>query len=229
MMHSAHGDTVSRHDLPWRGAAQSGAQLPSAVAGKAEGGHRAAEEVRQRVGIGEVAASATPVVLQAVLGSCVAVCLYDPALKIGGMNHILVPSSRAGRDCAARCGVQAMELLINAMMHLGADRRRFVAKAFGGANVLPNFTPPTVGELNAGFVRRFLATEKIPLLAERMGGNSAVQLRFDTASSKATVRAVSGAILPAIVREEDRYFHAGLCERFHVEEPIVFERPGRKG
>lgn len=179
-------------------------------------------ETWQRVGIGELAASATPADLHAVLGSCVSVCLCDPVNRIGGMNHILIPSSRSDCHYAARCGVQAMELLINAMMHLGADRRRFTAKAFGGANMLPNFTPPTIGELNAEFVRRFLSTEKIPLLAERLGGVFAIQLSFNTGTSRAKIRTVSTSTLPAIIRDEDTYYRTGLTDRFNSEEPTIF-------
>lgn len=81
---------------------------------------RAHHEPARRVDIGEVAASGRPLRLQTVLGSCVSVCLYDPVPQTGGMNHILVPSSRSDCQCAARCGVQAMELLINALMNLGS-------------------------------------------------------------------------------------------------------------
>jgi chemotaxis receptor (MCP) glutamine deamidase CheD len=138
------------------------------------------------------------------------------------MNHILVPASRSDCQCAARCGVQAMELLINALMNIGADRRRLVAKAFGAASVLPVFQYPTVGDLNARFVRRFLRTDGIPLVAERLGGNQAVRVLFHAHSGRAFVHTVDGSRLPKIVGEETSYFNAGLTERFPVEDPILF-------
>jgi chemotaxis protein CheD len=98
-----------------------------------------------------------------------------------------------------------MELLINELMKLGGDRRRFLAKAFGGANVLPGIKVPPVGERNARFVREFLATEKIPLVAERMGGTHAVHLYFRTDTGKATVHTVDGSSLPKIIAEEKTY------------------------
>jgi chemotaxis protein CheD len=199
-----------------------GSVLAGASGGRYVSLQTAPREAWQRVGIGELAASASPAVLHAVLGSCVSVCLYDPVEKIGGINHILISSAHPDCCFAARCGIQAMELLINAMMNLGADRRRFVAKAFGGANVLPNFKPPTVGELNARFVRKFLVTEKIPLLAERLGGTDAVRLSFDTGNGRARVHTVSGVKLPEIVREEDTYYHTDIADRFHIEEPTIF-------
>ncbi|HVT96991.1 MAG TPA: chemotaxis protein CheD [Acidobacteriaceae bacterium] len=183
---------------------------------------RAHHEPQRRVDIGDVVASRHPLCLHTVLGSCVAVCLWDPVAAAGGMNHILVPSSHADCQCGSRCGVHAMELLINAVMKAGGDRRRFVAKAFGAANVLPVFQSPTVGDLNARFVREFLATERIPLLAERMGGNRAVRAVFHAHSGRAFVHTVDGSRLPEIVREETAWFNRPLTERFADEEPVLF-------
>lgn len=176
----------------------------------------------RRVNIGEVAVSAQGAVLNTVLGSCVSVCLYDAARRTGGMNHILIPI--ASSDCCreARCGVQAMELLINELMKIGADRRRFVAKAFGGGNVIAGISSPTIGERNAAFVRQFLATERVPLIAQHMGGSEAIRLHFDTGSGQAAISTVGRSVLPGLVRDEDTYFHTGLAERFHIEEPTIF-------
>lgn len=182
----------------------------------------ARHEPQRRVGIGEVAASGHPLSLHTVLGSCVAVCLWDPVAEVGGMNHILIPSSSPDCRCGARCGIHAMELLINALMKEGGDRRRFVAKAFGAANVLPVFQTPTVGELNARFVRGFLSTEKIPLLAERMGGDRAVRVVFHARSGRAFVHTVDGSRLPEIVREETSWFNMPPAQRFPAQEPVLF-------
>lgn len=154
--------------------------------------------------IGEVAASRSRVVMDTLLGSCVAVCMYDPVLQAGGMNHILLPNCRVG-DKSPRCGIHAMELLINELMMIGGDRRRFIAKAFGGANVLQGMCALPIGDSNARFVREFLATEKIPLVAERLGGNDAVHLYFRPDTGKATVHTVDGSRLPKIVKAEGAF------------------------
>lgn len=176
----------------------------------------------KRIDIGGVAVSSEALILRTLLGSCVTVCLYDPTARAGGMNHILVPSSMSDGNCAARCGVQAMELLINALMKLGVDRRRLVAKAFGGANVLPSLRGPAIGESNAKFVRTFLDTERIPLLAERMGGEKPVLVNFYTDTGKAIVRTVDGSHLPTIVRDEISYYNMRAENRFRCEEPTIY-------
>lgn len=171
--------------------------------------------------IGEVAASQSPVVMDTLLGSCVAVCMYDPVLCAGGMNHILLPTCRAG-DKSPRCGVHAMELLINEVMKLGGDRRRFVAKAFGGGNVLQGNNMPPIGERNSTFVREFLATERIPLVAERLGGNHAVHLYFRTDTGKATVHTVDGSSLPKVIKAEGAFWREPAAKRDYSGEITLF-------
>lgn len=118
---------------------------------------------------GEYYATTENTLIVTVLGSCVSVCLRDPLTKVGGMNHFLLPSDGSTSSPliseSARYGVFAMELLINQMLKLGADRRRLEAKVFGGGNVLKGFTVNNVGERNAEFVMDYLNTENIPILA----------------------------------------------------------------
>jgi chemotaxis receptor (MCP) glutamine deamidase CheD len=161
------------------------------------------EPGERRISIGEIRASAQPETIKTLLGSCVAVCLHDPVTRIGGMNHILLPAG-TDRDKSARFGVHAMELLINALMQLGAQRSSLVAKAFGGANVLACLRPPTVGDLNVRFVLDFLAAEGIPLLGQRLGGSQPVEVRFKTETGQAFLSSVNGLPLSALVAEEKR-------------------------
>jgi chemotaxis receptor (MCP) glutamine deamidase CheD len=161
------------------------------------------------VHIGGVAASAEPCVMRTVLGSCVSVCLYDSVTRIGGINHFLLPGGGNDAGVAARFGVHAMELLINAIMSRGGDRRRLSAKVFGGGNVLTGLTSPTVGELNAAFALEFLATERIPVLAQRLGGKDAVQLRYHTDTSQTWVRRLGSREIAV----EETNFSAGLLRK----------------
>lgn len=130
---------------------------------------------RINIGIGELFASDQPVVISTVLGSCVSVCLFDPVRKIGGMNHIFLPGNAdySQFNVSARYGINAMELLINSMLSLNADRRRLRAKVFGGGRVMERkenqvFSP---GDANVDFAFRFLEQEKIPVGGYSVGGN----------------------------------------------------------
>ncbi|MDC7807282.1 chemoreceptor glutamine deamidase CheD [Luteimonas sp BLCC-B24] len=108
--------------------------------------------------------------LVTVLGSCVAACVRDPLLQLGGMNHFMLPEGQVGDGAPARYGSYAMELLINELLKRGANRRRLEAKVFGGANVLKGFTSNPVGTRNAQFVIDYLAAEQIPVVAEDLRG-----------------------------------------------------------
>ena len=108
--------------------------------------------------------------LVTVLGSCIAACVRDPLLQLGGMNHFMLPDGNVGDGAPARYGSYAMELLINELLKRGASRRRLEAKVFGGANVLKGFTSNPVGTRNAEFVLAYLDAEQIPVVAEDLRG-----------------------------------------------------------
>lgn len=119
---------------------------------------------------GQYHAMAREGAISTVLGSCVSTCLWDPLQRVGGMNHFMLPGDTAGVAspwaASARLGVYAMEVLINDMVRLGADRRRMVAKVFGGARLLAGFGTLDVGTKNCEFVLAFLREEGIRVAAQ---------------------------------------------------------------
>ena len=126
-------------------------------------------------------------VIAAILGSCVAVCLWDPLAKVGGMNHLLLPfQKQSGVD--ETTGVVAMEKLINAMVHQGARRRRLRAKVFGGASMLSGNSG--IGAQNADFARQYLEAEGIPCDAESLGGMLARNIQFCPTTGSVTQKFV---------------------------------------
>lgn len=114
--------------------------------------------------------------MSTVLGSCVSVCLHDPITKIGGMNHILLPGDSNSGGGHSRYGVHLMELLINGVLQLGAEKSRLEAKLFGGARIISHQTK--VGSRNAEFARDFLQSEGILCVSESVGGNRARKVQF---------------------------------------------------
>lgn len=114
---------------------------------------------------GEYFVSRDSLAIMTVLGSCIAACLWDSRMRVGGMNHFMLPEGDSA-DASGRYGSYAMELLINEMMKLGARRETLQAKIFGGAQVMHNFTTLNVGERNTRFVQNYLATERIPVVSE---------------------------------------------------------------
>lgn len=115
-------------------------------------------------------------VLMTILGSCVSACIWDEAAKVGGMNHFLLANEPDKCAEGYRHGLHAMELLINDLLKLGAQRHRLKAKLFGGAMMQNRFG--RIGKANAEFALHFLKAEDIPVLAQSLGGTMARRVRF---------------------------------------------------
>ncbi|MBI3898645.1 MAG: chemotaxis protein CheD [Gammaproteobacteria bacterium] len=145
---------------------------------------------RVTIHIGGLRTSRDPLVLDTVLGSCIAACLYDPVAAIGGMNHFMLPHGMdADNPTSTRYGVHAMELLISDLMKIGANRKRFRAKVFGGGHVLKiSERDDGVPQRNIEFVRRFLANEQIPIVKEDVGGYQPRRVLFHTDTSQVFVK-----------------------------------------
>lgn len=150
--------------------------------------HAGVKPTRRSIIVGDVVASDMPTEISTVLGSCIAVCLFDENRQLGGMNHFALPVGSSCARTTASFGVHAMELLINQIMQLGGDRRCLQAKVFGGANVLKSTDQNTIGQRNADFIREFLSTESIPIVSEYIGGDCGMQVLFETHTGRARLK-----------------------------------------
>ncbi len=128
-------------------------------------------------------------VVSTVLGSCIAACIRDPALKLGGMNHFMLPTAEAVRgdaDYPMRYGTFAMEHLINEILRRGGRRASLEVKLFGGASVLPGFSD--IGRLNIEFAREFLAREGLTVVSQDLGDTVPRRIRYFPQTGRAMVR-----------------------------------------
>lgn len=163
----------------------------SAVAIDAAPGHyydRALQAHAIRVLPAQYVVTDQPLALVTLLGSCVAACLYEPALALGGMNHFMLPGDTSGETICARYGVHAMELLINDLLKRGARRPQLLAKVFGGGNVLSGFHSDPIGTRNARFVLEYLVAEGITVMAQDLGDNQARKVCFYPQTGRTLVR-----------------------------------------
>ena len=118
--------------------------------------------------IGELYATDEPTVIYTLLGSCVAVCIHDRKIKIGGMNHIFLPGNNNNTNLSTRYGENAMKYLIKNICDMGGDRKNLVAKVFGDAHVIPAISPELgIGLKIVDFVVNFLKREKIEIIEYR--------------------------------------------------------------
>lgn len=153
---------------------------------------------------GECKVSWEPVVFTTLLGSCVSACLHDQRLKIGGMNHFMLPDVPARDDSLGektRCmryGLYAMERLINDLVHLGARRADLVCKVFGGANMTGSLSVQNIGQRNADFVLQFLRQDGIPVVAQDLNGTHSRRIQFNSATNAVRIERVPSADSQAI-------------------------------
>ena len=162
---------------------------------------------RMTIHIGGLRVSPQPLMLDTVLGSCIAACLFDPVTGVGGMNHFMLPEGiDPGNPNSTRYGVYAMEMLISEIMKQGGQRRRFQAKIFGGGHVLKiRESLDGVPQRNIEFVRRFLNTEQIPVVGEDLGGYQARRVLFHTHTGKVFLKRLGGNDAERTAEEEIVY------------------------
>lgn len=149
--------------------------------------------------------------LSTLLGSCVAVCMYDEVARVGGMNHFMLPTmSRPGahQDVdVLLSGDYALEALLNGLLSQGAARHRVRAKAFGGGTILGAMAAAGIGERNASFAREWLEREGIPLVASDFLGPWSRKVLLVPATGEAYCKRIPTTMATAreIAREEAAY------------------------
>ncbi len=146
--------------------------------------------------------------LVTVLGSCVAACIRDLRLGIGGMNHFMLPQGRAdgwGGDASqsTRFGNFAMEKLINELIKVGCARENLEIKVFGGGNVTDSRN--AIGTDNADFVLRYLQAEGLRCVASDLGGQLPRRIHYYPSTGKVVRRLLGTSDSSVIARDESEY------------------------
>lgn len=157
---------------------------------------------------GEYYVTTREMALVTVLGSCVAACIHDRTLGIGGMNHFMLPNEK--RDggilsASMRYGTYAMEIMINELLKMGAKRGNLEAKVFGGGNVLRGFTVGNVGEANAAFVINYLRKENITVAAQDLLDIYPRKVYYFPRNGQVLVKQLRGVHNNTIIEREQAY------------------------
>ncbi|MBN1769604.1 MAG: chemotaxis protein CheD [Prolixibacteraceae bacterium] len=115
-----------------------------------------------------------------ILGSCVAVVLWDEQTKIGGVNHYLLPNWNNKGAPDVRYGDVAVTELHDKTILSGAVKRRMVAKIYGGASLL-NLGSSTfnIGQRNINIAKEKLKELNIQIIEEEIGGTTGRKILFD--------------------------------------------------
>ena len=159
-------------------------------------------EKLQAAFIGDIVVSDSPedVLIAYGLGSCVAVCLYDPVAKVGGMLHSLLPTAPNGSVNGSNPGKfvdQGVPLLVDSLLTLGGKRTRLIATLVGGAQLLSaqgsKAVPIFNGRLKVGMANVLTAEVALQALGMRIqaratGGHIGRTVRLYLTDGRVTVK-----------------------------------------
>ena len=148
------------------------------------------------IGMADLNVAGSPDKLTTIgLGSCVGLVLYDATNKIGGMAHIMLPSSAINTDTKnkAKFADTAFDSLVKMIASRGGNTKKLVAKLAGGANMFTTTSQSDimkVGQRNVDMCRQILKKHDIPIIAEDTGGNIGRTIEFCCETSLLKVRTV---------------------------------------
>lgn len=144
-----------------------------------------------------------------VLGTCVGACIRDRVRGIGGVNHFMLADH--GRDAAnpeskaASHGLLAMDKLIQQLLAKGAQRSWLEAKIFGGSDLLREISTVNMGKVNTRFLKDYLQSRGIKVVAESLGGAYPRKVYFFPRTGEVMVRTLTKANNTTIVDREKAY------------------------
>ncbi|MDR1666256.1 MAG: chemotaxis protein CheD [Bacteroidales bacterium] len=122
-----------------------------------------------------------PYLVSTVLGSCVAVCLYSPTIKVGAINHYILPQWNGSDLVTIKYGNLSIIRIIEGMLNFGCDYSDIEARVYGGAEVLTGVsTRFNIGRRNIAIAVEMLTAFRIPIVSSETGGDMGRKIVFNT-------------------------------------------------
>ena len=130
---------------------------------------------------GHLVIATAPMQVTTILGSCVAVCLFDTTKRIGGINHFMLPLGSGRTTSSPRFGDVAMKELLSGVRNAGARLPFLQARVFGGASMFHEFkSGASLGQKNVELALEFLGSAGIDIIEAHTGGNRGRKLIYRT-------------------------------------------------
>lgn len=149
--------------------------------------------------------SPEPHLVTTVLGSCVAVCLWDKYLQVGGINHYMLPLWNGKGLASPKYGNIAIEKLIAKIEEMGSNRRNLIAKVFGGGEVIQsNISQFHIGERNAQIALDMLKEAGISIQGSSLGGKLGRKIIYHTGTGAVKHKFIERTIAEDIVKRGRR-------------------------
>jgi chemotaxis protein CheD len=141
------------------------------------------------------------------LGSCIGLMVHDPAAAVGGMLHFMLPDSgidsRRGQQNPYMFADTGIGLLLDQVCARGANRRRLVVHAVGGAQILDERGVFDIGKRNYQATRRVLWKAGLLIQGEAVGGTNSRTVRLEIGTGRLWLQeaGVEHELAPAIPRK----------------------------
>ena len=142
------------------------------------------------VGIGEAVVAAEPAWLTTILGSCIAVTLYSPRLRLGMLSHVVLPHSTGPTAYPAKFADTAVPYMLSTLQSRGANPESLVAKIAGGSCMFGNCKPMQIGDANVQAVVSALEAAGVRIAAQDVGGTVGRRVYFDLSTGSLTVESL---------------------------------------
>jgi chemotaxis protein CheD len=133
--------------------------------------------------------------INTILGSCVAVCLYDTVLNYGGMNHFMLPLWNGQGLPSPKYGNIAIEKLLEKMINMGSAKSNIIAKVFGGGEVIDNQQSHfNIGKRNIDIALHILEELRITVISSSLGGKLGRKISFNTLTGEVSQKYIQRQI-----------------------------------
>lgn len=145
------------------------------------------------IDISDMKVSAAPdaVLVTYALGSCIAVMVYDPVVRVGGMIHFMLPFSKTAPEKAAErpamfCDT-GVPILFESMYRLGAKKENIIVRIAGGGKLWEDSGTFDIGRRNYTALRKLFWINNVIITAEDVGGNKSRTARLYLSDGRVTI------------------------------------------
>ena len=144
----------------------------------------------------KISNNADDVIITYALGSCIGITVYDPVAKVGGLLHYMLPDSmldeQKAREKPAMFADTGIPLLFKSCYAMGAEKKRMIVSAVGGASILDDANFFRIGQKNIMAMRKIFWKNNVMIKAEDTGANYNRTVRLEMRMGKVFVRSSGG-------------------------------------
>lgn len=172
---------------------------------------------------GELAVEKKPTEIATLLGSCVAVCLYNKKLKFGGMNHFMLAKTRPGESPTGKNGDYSTNMLVKMMLAQDSNKANIEATIIGGGNVTEALVGGvSIGANNIVIAKEILQGHGIAIVKSNVGGDFGRKVYFKNWTGEIEVRKIERSDQARAIDERKKTLRTRKIKVLIVDDsPIV--------